>query len=272
MRPIPILLYHSIADDPPAWIRPFAVRPEAFRRQLEALRASGVTALTVSQLVDALAADELPDRPALLTFDDGLADVASNALPALTEARLPATLYVTSRFVDGAPGGVARGRPEGPWLRGEELRLLADAGIEIGAHSRSHPHLDTLTRARARDEIAGSKAELETLLGAPVRSFAYPHGYSSRTVRRLVREAGFDSACAVGNALATGADSRFALSRLTVGAVTSVEQIAAWLDGRGAPAGAGREHLRTRGWRAYRRARAVVARRPGSAFPSDGPR
>ena len=272
MRQIPVLLYHSIADEPPAWIRPLAVAPAAFRRHLAVLGESGAAALTVSQLVDAIAADALPERPALVTFDDGLADVSDTALPLLAEARVPATLYVTSRFLEDAPGGVSPGRPEGVWLAADELLRLAAAGIEIGAHTRTHPQLDTLAPARARDEVQGSKDDLEGLLGRPVRSFAYPHGYSSRSVRRLVREAGYDSACAVGNAFATSGESRFALSRLTVRADTTPETIGAWLRGHGAPVGPRRERVRTRGWRAYRRARSIVTRRPGSDFPADGQR
>ena len=67
-----------------------------------------------------------------------------------------------------------------------QLAGLRAAGIEIGGHSHTHPHLDTLAPRAAREEIAGCKALLEQSLGEPVRSFAYPHGYSSRRVRRLV--------------------------------------------------------------------------------------
>jgi hypothetical protein len=106
---------------------------------------------------------------------------------------------------------------------------------------------------------------LEGLLQAPVRSFAYPHGYSSEPVRRLVREAGFESACTVRNALSSIGDDPLAVARLTVRRTTSLTQIAAWLDGRGAPVAAHRELARTRAWRTYRRGRALVGRRLSSA-------
>jgi peptidoglycan/xylan/chitin deacetylase (PgdA/CDA1 family) len=75
-----------------------------------------------------------------------------------------------------------------------QLGEIASRGVEIGAHSHSHPDLDTLPQQKAWQEIADCKRHLETELGAVVVSFAYPHGYSSPRVRRLVREAGYQSA------------------------------------------------------------------------------
>ena len=100
-RSIPILLYHSVSADPSSAAAPFAVTPDAFRRQLAHLREHGYTATTVSQLVRLLPGRAaLPERLVLLTFDDGFADFHSDAVPALEEAGFPATLYVTTGFLD----------------------------------------------------------------------------------------------------------------------------------------------------------------------------
>src|SRR5207237_9903692 len=88
----------------------------------------------------------------------------------------------------------------------DELGGLAASRMEIGAHTRTHPTLDTLTAAAARSEIRGSRAELEDWLGAPVRAFAYPHGYYSRPVRKLTVDARFESAAAVGSTFAGRGD------------------------------------------------------------------
>src|ERR1700680_845094 len=77
IRTVPILLYHSIDDSPPAWIAPFAVRPQVFARQLDTIVGLGYEALTVSTLVDHLATGlSLPERMVVITFDDGFADIA----------------------------------------------------------------------------------------------------------------------------------------------------------------------------------------------------
>jgi peptidoglycan/xylan/chitin deacetylase (PgdA/CDA1 family) len=263
---VPILLYHSISDRPPEVARDFAVDAATFARHLDLVTERGLESLTVSAFV---AAAERGDEARLahavvITFDDGFRDFATAALPALAERGLVATLYVAT--------GVLRGGDEPPVhptvaehaLGWEELPGLRDAGVELGGHSHTHLQLDTLGARAAREEIAGCKRRLERALGEPVHSFAYPHGYSSRRVRRLVREAGYRSACAVKDTLSAPGDDRFALARLMLRTSTSVAEVAAWLDRRGAPPPRAREAARTRAWRAYRRGRALVTRTPGA--------
>jgi peptidoglycan/xylan/chitin deacetylase (PgdA/CDA1 family) len=132
--------------------------------------------------------------------------------------------------------------------------------VEVGAHSRTHPRLDELAPGRLRDEVHGSKADLEDLLQQPTRSFAYPHGDHDRQVRQMVVDAGFDSAAAVKNAFSHGRDDPFAIARITVTATTTAERIRQLLQGRGAPAAWARERRRTRAYRSYRRVRRRLRR------------
>ena len=268
MIPVPVLLYHSISHDPPAWIRPYSVTPETFARQLELIAESGATGLSVGRYASGLSTGEpLPEQAVVITFDDGLADFRNQALPALRRAGLPVTLFVTTGFLDGQAGGEGGvARPPGIWLDLASVLDLHAEGVEIGAHSHSHPHLDTLSVEAARVEIARPKEMLEGLIESPVVSYAYPHGFHSPAVRRLVRECGYTSACAVTNALSSNRDDRFSIARLTIRADTSLDDLGAWLGGRGAPVAPTRERARTRAWRAYRRGRAVIRRRPGTDF------
>jgi peptidoglycan/xylan/chitin deacetylase (PgdA/CDA1 family) len=259
---VPILLYHSVSDDPPSWIRPLSVTPKAFSQQLELVLGKGATVLSVGEYASILEGRRsLPKRPVVITFDDGFADFREEALPPLRRAGVPVTLFVTTGFLEGLSDGEGAKRPPGPWINARELGALRGEGVEIGAHSHSHPHLDTLPTEEARAEVARSKEILEELLASPVPSFAYPHGYHGPVVRRLVQECGFASACAVRNALSSDADDRFSLARLTVRSTTTAAELEAWLDGRGAPIATSRERALTRAWRVYRRGRALVTGR-----------
>src|SRR5919199_1696216 len=139
--PIPVLLYHSVADAPDPWIRRFSTPPRAFARHLDLVAERGAMTLTVSGFVDALAGGDgaLPERPVLITFDDGFADFGSAALPALRARGMTATLYAATGLLGGrSPGGA-------PMLGWRDLAEAAEA-VEIGGHTHSHPQLDTIPR------------------------------------------------------------------------------------------------------------------------------
>ena len=254
MNPVPILLYHSVTADPAGWIAPYAVSPATFAAHLDAVVASGREPLTVSQYLDGLTgAAPLPARPVLITVDDGFADFAGNALPALAGRILPSTLYVTTgALADGPHDSVL---PPAAMLRTTDLAGLEAAGVEIGAHSHTHRQLDLLPARDVAAELSSSGDLLAQALGHRVRSFAYPHSYWRARVRRLVGEAGFDSACAVGNALSSSRDHPLSLSRLMVMAGTDAATVAGWLDGSGAHAITRKHRVLAFGWRQYRRAR-----------------
>ncbi len=232
---VPILMYHSIGSECSQGFRRWTVSPADFDRHMKFLADHRYEPLTVSAFTDAVETGKpLPDRTVLITFDDGLQDFYTDAFPTLQHYGFCATLYVvtgrveeTSRWL--APLGEG-GRPMMSW---REVALVCRQGIEIGAHTHTHPQLDILTHKHAREEIVRSKAELENRLGRPVRTFAYPHGFASAATRRIVEEAGFTSACRVRHALSTTTENRFALSRIIVSNDTTTEQLGLWLDGAG---------------------------------------
>ncbi|WP_448614641.1 polysaccharide deacetylase family protein [Modestobacter sp. URMC 112] len=270
-RLVPVLLYHAITDDPGRHVAPFAVPPATFAQHMDQVVAAGYRCVTFTELMRrrsaaparAAQATDL-GRIAVITFDDGYADFATAALPTLHARALPATLFVTTGWLVG--GGPRCPGPGDPMLAWSQLPELLEGGVEIGAHSHSHPQLDTLGSAELRDELNRPKELLEGRLGRPVPSVAYPHGYNGPRVRRLAREAGHESGAAVRNRLHRPADDPFDVARLTVGRTTTPEELASWLAGVDRPGSVLPRALARAGWRAYRRGRAVTRRRPGSDY------
>lgn len=260
---LPILLYHSVDDDPPSWIAPFTLSVRVFREQMDKVRDSGRTPITARQVVEVLrarpGARALPDNAVLITFDDGFQDFTRHALPILHGRGLPSALFVTTGALHPSEDSLL---PPARMMDVSELAEAAAAGVEIGAHTHTHPHLDTVGAAAVREELVVSRRILEDALARPVDLLAYPHGYSSPSVRGTARQLGYRGAFAVRNALSCAEDETFRVARLTVRADTSAAQFDAWLRGEGARTAPYREALATKAWRAYRRTRARVVRRP----------
>jgi peptidoglycan/xylan/chitin deacetylase (PgdA/CDA1 family) len=253
---IPVLLYHSVSDQPTGQFGPYTVTRSQLASHLDRVTDLGFQTLTVGQLVAHRAAGRpLPARTAVITFDDGFADF-DNAWPELTQRGLAATLYVTAGTVGGRSEWLAPlGAADLPMLSRFQLLDLAADGCEIGAHSMSHPQLDCLARSAAAAEIRQSKDVLEQALGRRIDTFAYPHGYHDKAVKQLVAAAGFTSAAAVRNALSPADDDPFAIARVTVMSDFGPDRIAEVLTGRGAPTARPGERWRTRLWRQERRRR-----------------
>jgi peptidoglycan/xylan/chitin deacetylase (PgdA/CDA1 family) len=185
-----ILYYHRVADDRD----PLAVTPDAFRRQMDALAASG------QRVVDLYEIDQLSLAPreaaVALTFDDGYRDVLQAALPVMREHGFPSTVFIV-------PGAIA-GTSTFPWydagamppLAGwDELRSEERAGlVRFEPHTITHPVLPALPLEDARREIAHSKEVVERELARPARVFCYPGGYYSPREVELVHESGYRAA------------------------------------------------------------------------------
>ena len=245
---LPILVYHGVA---PAPAEQFTVSLDSFTRQMDAVAASPRAAMPISELAAPLSRGQpMSASAAAVTFDDGTADFYEHAWPVLRERGITVTLYVTSGLV----GGRFDGRRMLTWEQLEELR---DGGVEIGAHSQEHIALDVVPPDRAATQLVNSKLELEQRLAVAVHSFAYPFGYHTPALKRLVARAGYRSACAVKNALSHPRDDRFALARFMLTTDTTCAHVERLLSGEGAPVAWAGERLRTRLWRTYRRARAL---------------
>jgi peptidoglycan/xylan/chitin deacetylase (PgdA/CDA1 family) len=140
----------------------------------------------------------LPRKTVVLTFDDGCRCFRDHALPELAARGMTATLFAVS----GALGGTnvwdqSDGERREELLDAAGLRECAAAGIEIGSHSRYHRDLSACKEDELHDEIAGSKSDLEAVLGRPVRTFCYPYGRLTARAAREARAAGYLAAVSI---------------------------------------------------------------------------
>ncbi|MDT0275439.1 polysaccharide deacetylase family protein [Blastococcus goldschmidtiae] len=184
---VPVLCFHQLREfrpDDSAYARTLITPPTVFRAQLQALRDGGRTPISTGALLDHLQfGAPLPDRPVLLTFDDGSATHYSVALPVLTEFGFPAAFF---------PMTVVLGKPD--WLSHDQVRDLDRAGMSIGAHSWDHQRVDRLAGDDWAVQLDRPRAELAEILGHPVDTLAYPHGVWSAEALPRVEAAGYRAA------------------------------------------------------------------------------
>lgn len=265
---VPVLMYHEIADIKVTSSR-LAVSPDEFAEQLAWLHEAGFTTLTAGALSGILAGDggKLPERPVVLTFDDGFGDFHDRVMPLLKRYGFTATLFMTTGWV-----GLADDKKR--MLEWDEIAEAARAGIEIGGHTSNHPQLDQVPENVLREELYASKSLLEDKLGMPVPGLAYPFGYSNGRVRQVAREVGYAYGYAVSNAMTTDEADPFALPRLTVRRATTIGSFRKMVSGHDTRI-LQLDRVLSRGYSVVRRARATARAaqgtvRRGPAIPAGG--
>lgn len=207
-----IVTYHAVAERS----SPVSVTSRTLEIELRALRDAGFRFVSLDQCADWLEGGEaLPERTAAVTFDDGYASVATEAVPILERLAVPATVYIISGRIgaDNAWPDQWRSVPRLPLADVDQIRAMAARGLTIGAHSWSHPLLPGLDEEQLQQEVVGAAARLESLLDRPVRHFAYPYG--CRGPREIRAVAGrYRTAVTAEPRLVAEGDSRHELPRL----------------------------------------------------------
>ena len=244
-----ILTYHSIDDTGSA----ISIEPAAFRGHVEWLAGSGLPVVRPAELL------ELPPGTAAvaLTFDDAFANFATLAWPLLRHHGLPATLYVAAGWVGRTNGwgGGATGIPELSLLHWDELARMADEGLELGAHSMTHPDLRRVDADRLKDEIGGSAERIAERTGQRPTSFAYPYGAHDQRTVQAVRSI-YDSACTTELREVSEGEDRHRLPRLDAYYLRRSDDLRRW----GTPSF--RRYIALR--RQLRRARSIMTKGTGN--------
>lgn len=180
---MPILVYHHVVPGRSPSL--LFENPDSFEQELKYLKDNGYQPVSFDDLADCLEHGvALPERPVILSFDDGWDNQFNHAFPLLQKYSFTATFFAVTGYVDHEN-----------FMTTEQLKTLLAAGMTIGSHTRTHPALAGVGGGqRLREEVAGSKAWLEDRLEIAVSTFAYPYGSYSASVVAAVKAAGYRTA------------------------------------------------------------------------------
>ena len=216
--PVIVLFYHRVADERP---NDWTVSNRTFERQIRWLE-KRFELISLEEARRRILGGT-NDRPCVsITFDDGYADNCHQAIPLLVKRRIPCTYFVTLQNVlDGEPFAhdLAQGNPLASNTL-EELRAMAAAGIEIGAHTYTHADLGRVSDLeQLHYEVVSAGKDLQDAIGRPIRYFAFPIGHYcnlSHEAFDLAFEAGYEAACSAYGGYNFPGDDAFHIQRIPV--------------------------------------------------------
>ncbi|HNZ14212.1 MAG TPA: polysaccharide deacetylase family protein [Anaerolineaceae bacterium] len=212
---VPILLYHHINDEQD---NRYTVSTEDFAAQMQQLHALGYQSITIADLSHVITqGGELPERPIIITFDDGNLDIYQKAMPIMQQYGYVGVMYIVANRLESDD-----------FLHASELQNMVALGWEIGNHSMTHSDL-TAEGVDLYFEMVESRVRIERATGSDVTSFAYPFGVINETVVQKIYEYGYFSAVGLGTGWEQSFNNLYYLTRREVMGEASVEEFTALL-------------------------------------------
>ena len=180
---VPILMYHDVvAGAKDVW---FDITVEEFERDLDLMAQRGCQPISLKQWWNYITTGAaLPDKPILITFDDGYGSVYDLIYPRLKQRGWPAVFFITTSTV-----GRTTGKPHVTWDQVREMR--ATGLFDFQAHSVTHPYLTQQDEQTLHREVFDCRDALERELGEPIQFFCYPIGDRDERVIQVLKQAGF---------------------------------------------------------------------------------
>ena len=177
---IDVLMYHSISTEP----GPTSIAPGTFKMQMDALATRGYQTISLEDFAAWRRGEKtLPGKSIVITFDDGFLDFAECAHPIMRAHGFTATVFLPSDCIGGVESWAgANARPRA-LMRWEQIRALANDGIDFGGHSLTHADLTRVTPQEMRRQVGACKDAIEQHTGRRVTSFAPPYGRSTPELR-----------------------------------------------------------------------------------------
>ena len=197
-----VLNYHQVANN----FTPLAITPADFSTQMAYLINNGYVAITPDELAAGLSGEiTLPEKPVLITFDDGYEDNYTNAFPILKGYGIRATVFVIPAFV---------GKKN--YLNWDQIKEMAQNGISMQSHTLNHYKLEELPDDEIRSELLNSKLVLEEHLGQAVNFMAYPTGTYNLHIAGIARDVGYKGAYTIKYGGVDLGSNMYALERVPI--------------------------------------------------------
>ena len=216
-RPIPILMYHSIEEMPKSTVmRSLHVPPKRFKSQMWLLKKLGFNGLSMRELVPYLEGKKT-GKVVGITFDDGYQNNLYNAAPILKKYNFNATCYLVSQKIGTSnTWDSSKGITQRPLMTQSEVQEWLNLGLDIGAHTQTHPLLEELSKQKSQEEILNCIDDLENMFNISVKDFCYPFGRFNQSVVKMIKEAGFITATSMSRGRATTQSNQLALPRIPI--------------------------------------------------------
>ena len=216
-RPMPILMYHSIASMPKGTVmRGLHVPPKRFALQMRLLKLFGYQGLSMSAIKPYLNGEKV-GKVVGITFDDGYKNNLTKALPILEKMGFSATCYIVSQNIGGINHwDIDKGIPGNPMMDEEEIKTWINAGMEIGSHTQNHIRLTECSAEIAVKEIKQSRLDLERQFNCTVEHFCYPYGDVNEDIINITKSSGYTTATTVQRSRATTEDNPLTLPRVPI--------------------------------------------------------
>ena len=230
---VPILMYHYLSDPPRGADRyrlDLSVSPALFEQHLAYLRDEGYQSISLEQLLRHLALGEaLPERPIIITFDDGYTDNYTNAFPLLEKYGFAGTFFVVTELAERASAGMTE--PDGTayaddYMTWEQMREMQAAGMDIQCHARVHEDLTDIDDDRLIWQVLGCREMIESQLRQRPRFVAYPSGIYDQRVAQFFASDGYWGGITTRQGSVQRSDDLFELQRLRVRGTTTIEELA----------------------------------------------
>jgi peptidoglycan/xylan/chitin deacetylase (PgdA/CDA1 family) len=215
--PVPVLMYHVIARSPSSASLPeLYVDPKTFDGQMRWLRARGYQGVSLNQVHEAwFKGGQLPEKPVVISFDDGYRSQYVYARPELRRLGWPGVLSAIAGRI---------GQPNAE-LSNAMVQTLINDGWELDSHTINHVDVSAASGAQLQNEVAGSRRMLQERFHQPVNFFCYPSGRYDDEAVQAVRGAGYLGATTTDEGLASK-DEMFTLKRIRVDGSDGVSGLA----------------------------------------------
>lgn len=206
---IPVLMYHKIGDDKD---NDAVIREDLFREQMKFLKDNGYNPLTMDQLYDYVVnGAAVPEKPVVLTFDDGYADTYSIVYPIMKEYGFAATVFIN-------PGDV------GTRLTWDQIREMHKNGITISNHGFQHIEMGQLSEAKQIENITKAQEALAKEVGIKDNPwFCYPYGDKNEFTDAATKKAGIKMSMAMKSGWAHTGDNPYYILRVWVGNAVDIK-------------------------------------------------